>query len=57
MAFKNATFDNTKFPKWWKMYNAALAAHGLPPATEEQARGAYEVGETPDTAADYLAFA
>lgn len=49
------TKANTTFRAWWPLYNKALAKHGLPEAGFADAQGCYEMGESPETAASYLA--
>jgi hypothetical protein len=51
------TKANTKFMDWWPMFNKELATLGRPEAGFTDAYGAWEVGETPETAASYLAYA
>jgi hypothetical protein len=49
------TKTNTTFRAWWPLFNKALAAHGLSEAGFADAQGCYEMGESPETAASYLA--
>ena len=51
------TYKNTEFVTWWKMFNDACEERGVPKEDYDRfdiASGCYEVGETPETAADYL---
>ncbi len=54
---KVSTYENTPFLKWWKLFNAELAKLQMPESTYDVAMGCYEVGESPLTAARYLALA
>lgn len=49
------TKQNTEFTAWWGLYNNELVKRGLPEAGFGDALGCYEVGESPETAADYIA--
>jgi hypothetical protein len=49
------TKDNTKFLDWWPLFNAALVKLGQPEAGHMDARGFWETGHCPDTAASYVA--
>jgi len=49
------TYRNTKLMPWWEMLNAEMAKRGLDQVNFGDARGAYEVGESPETAAAYFA--
>lgn len=48
------TKANTPFLVWWPMFNAALAALGHPEAGHMDARGHWEMGDSPETAASYV---
>jgi hypothetical protein len=48
------TKDNTKFAAWLKLAVAAFAARGLAEPDKGLAHDAYEVGESPETWADYV---
>lgn len=47
------TYKNTKFADWWQMLNAELAKVGKTEMTFGPAKDAYDVGESPTTAAHY----
>lgn len=50
------TKDNTKPGPWWKRANEALAERGCREATFGEAHDAYEMGESPETFADYVRY-
>jgi len=49
------TKANTPFLAWWTLFNTALAALNQPEAGFMDARDCWELGESPETAASYLA--
>ena len=49
------TKANTPFSAWWPLFNEALAALGQPEAGFLDARDCWELGDSPETAASYLA--
>jgi hypothetical protein len=48
------TKANTGFAEWWNLFNEELAKRDLPEASYGDARDSFDVGESPETAADYL---
>lgn len=54
MTRKVRTKDNTKPNEWWAMACKAFVERGLPEPTFGPAYDAYEVGESPETWAEYV---
>jgi hypothetical protein len=48
------TKDNTKPMDWWALANKAFAERGLPEPTFGAVHDAYQMGESPETWADYV---
>jgi hypothetical protein len=51
---KLQTKANTEFMDWWKLLNAHLALKEWPQAGFSDAKGCYEMGESPEAAARQL---
>lgn len=49
------SYKNTGFAKWRRMFNAALNDMGQPVADEDTAKGFYQMGDSPMSAARYIA--
>lgn len=49
-----STKTNTTFANWWKKLNKLLVKGGLAEAGFRTAHDFYEMGDSPETAADYL---
>ena len=49
------TYRNTTVVRWWGLLNAATAALGIPDTTFGPAKGYYDMGYCPQTAAADLA--
>jgi hypothetical protein len=47
-----STKANTEFSPWWLALNGELARRNLPEARYGDARDYYEIGHSPETAAD-----
>lgn len=54
MATKVRTKDNTSFDRWLAFANQAFVRRGMPLPTRDSARDAYEMGESPETWADFV---
>lgn len=52
---KVPTYRNTEFMDWWQMLNRECAKLGLGERPFGEAHDAYEMGESPDTAAAHFA--
>lgn len=48
------TKDNTRFAFWRALANKAFKDRGLPEPSFDEAAGAYEIGHSPETWADYV---
>ena len=48
------TKANTEFMDWWKLLNAELAKQKWPEAGYGDAKGCYEIGDSPETATAQL---
>jgi len=48
------TYKNTEFMDWWKLLNDQLALKGWPEAGFRDAKDNYEMGQSPETAAQEL---
>lgn len=51
---KVRTYENTAFATWWKLAIDAFLVRGLPEPTFGEAHDAFEMGNTPETWADYV---
>ena len=51
---KTRTKDNTKFDLWWSFAKIAFANLGLQVPEYRPAHDAYEMGESPETWAEYV---
>jgi len=51
---KVRTYENTEFATWWKLAIDAFERRGMPAPTFGPARDAWEMGESPETWADYV---
>lgn len=54
MTRKVHTKDNTKPNDWQRLAKQAFADRGLPEPTDQQVNDAYEMGDSPETFADYV---
>ena len=45
---------NTRFMDWWPLLNSELAKQGWPQAGYGDARGCYDIGDSPETGAAQL---
>lgn len=50
------TKDNTQLLKWWRLAIKAFAERGLPEPAFGPVHDAWEMGETPETWADYVLY-
>jgi len=48
------TYRNTDFMDWWKLLNEALVKRGLGETGWKNARDCYDMGDSPETAAEQL---
>lgn len=48
------TYTNTEFATWWKLAIQAFAVRGMKPPLYRETLYAYEMGESPETWADYI---
>lgn len=50
------TYENTEFTTWWKLARDAFLVRGLPSPLYGETKDAYEMGESPESWADFVAF-
>jgi hypothetical protein len=50
------TYENTNFATWWRLAIEAFAVRGMKPPTYSETSGAYEMGESPETWAEYVRY-
>ena len=50
------TYENTPFTVWWKLAIGAFAVRGMDPPTYGETKDAYEMGESPETWAEYVRY-
>ena len=48
------TYANTEFSVWFKLAREAFAVRGMKPPFYDETVAAYEMGESPETWADYI---